>query len=267
MNTLCKKKPTWSEEEIDFLSESWGQQSIKRIAGKLKRSEKAVMLMASRLKLGAFLDAGDYITFNQLLKELGIGESYKITSWVKQKDFPIRRKKVVNSFFLIVKIDEFWKWAEEHIYLIDFSKLEENVLGEEPEWVKVKRKLDIRRKELINTKSWTKSEDNMLKNLLQKQCYTYYDMQIKLRRTAGAIGTRCVKLGLKDRPVKTENKKWSVTEIKRIKKMIFEGYGYELISFEYKVSDKKVRGLIGRLFGTENLDKAREKIKEECYES
>ena len=54
MNTLCKnaKKRVWSDEEISFLCENWGQKSVGQIAGKLKRSKIAVMSKADRLKLG-----------------------------------------------------------------------------------------------------------------------------------------------------------------------------------------------------------------------
>lgn len=47
-------------------------------------------------------------------------------------------KKVKGSSFKVINLDEFWKWAEKNRTIIDFSQLEENVLGKEPEWLKDK---------------------------------------------------------------------------------------------------------------------------------
>ena len=64
-------KPNWTREEIEYLSENWGSKAIPKIAGELDRSVNAVKLKAQKLCLGAWLDAGDYVSLNQLMKALG----------------------------------------------------------------------------------------------------------------------------------------------------------------------------------------------------
>ena len=61
------KSPKWTAEEQEYLRENWGRVSIPGIAKKLGRTVEAVKIRASRLKLGAVLDAGDYVTLNQLI--------------------------------------------------------------------------------------------------------------------------------------------------------------------------------------------------------
>lgn len=87
--------PNWTIEEEMYLCEHWGHTSIRGISEHLNRSEGAIILRAQRLKLGAFLDAGDYITVNQLFKALGAGrgDSYKLISWVRNRGLPIKKKE------------------------------------------------------------------------------------------------------------------------------------------------------------------------------
>ena len=51
----------WTDKETEYLRESWGTVDISRIAKKLNRTEVAILKKAERLKLGAFLNNGEYI--------------------------------------------------------------------------------------------------------------------------------------------------------------------------------------------------------------
>ena len=46
----------WSKEEEEFLTENWGNLSIKAIAKKLNRSKNAIEVRKNRLGLGSFLE-------------------------------------------------------------------------------------------------------------------------------------------------------------------------------------------------------------------
>lgn len=61
----------WTAEEIEYLSEHFGQSSYGTLAKNLGRSVEAIKIKATKLKLGAFLQNGEYITFHQLLATLG----------------------------------------------------------------------------------------------------------------------------------------------------------------------------------------------------
>lgn len=254
----------WTSDEEQYLIENWGTISVKTIAKNLGRSENAVIVRKDRLGLGAFLESGEYITWNQLQIALGFGLSgsgYKMISWVKHRDFPIHTKRVNNSVFKVVYLDEWWTWAERNKDFLDFSKFEENVLGLEPKWVKEKRKMDTENSNKYIKTPWTSVEDSRLEYLIKKQKYTYRELSIMMRRTEGAIQRRICDLGLKERPVKADNHtRWTEHDFEMLGEMIKAGYGYEYMSERLEKSTKAIRGRVYSMYLTENLDKARELI-------
>lgn len=93
----------WTEEDKFYLEEKWGSVPIPQLASYLGRTELAIMQKAYRMELGPFLDSDDYITLNQLMKAIGIEkglDTYKMTSWVKNRRLPVKRRKVRTNYFL-----------------------------------------------------------------------------------------------------------------------------------------------------------------------
>ncbi|MGE4214128.1 MAG: hypothetical protein AB7E42_05040 [Anaerotignaceae bacterium] len=250
----------WTKEDYQYLSDNWGSKSLVTICKKLNRSENAIHVKVQRLGLGAFLDQGEYITWNVLQNTIGCtgGSGYKIKSWVENRGFPLKTKRVNTSTYKVVYIDDFWKWAEKNKDLLDFSKFEENSLGKEPTWAKAKRKHDFEKNTKYIKTPWTPVEDSRLKYLLEQQKYTYDDLSKLLRRTNGAIQRRVCDLGIKARPVKVDNHvKWTEEEFYKLGELIKEGNGYELISEKIGKSSKAIRGRVYGMYLTENLDKVR----------
>lgn len=254
----------WTEEEKQYLQDNWGALSKKTIAKNLGRSLNAIEVMKNRLCLGAFLENGDYITWNQLQIALGLsGSGDKMVSWVHNRNFPLHTKRVDSNSFKIVYVDEFWKWAEKNKDLLDFTKFDENAMGAEPEWVKVKRKHDHEKNRKYISTPWTKTEDEKLNYLLKQFKYSYHELSTMLRRTNGAIQRRMCNLGIKERPLKADNHiKWTDEEKKILIDMIKSGYGYELISERLGKSSKAIRGRVYDNYGSESLDKVRSKLLE-----
>lgn len=255
----------WTEHEEKYLIESWGMYSVSTIANRLGRSVDAVIVRKCRLGLGAFLESGDYVTWNQLQKVLGCESSgsYKMISWVKNRSFPMHTKRVNNNSFKIVYLDEWWEWAEKNREILDFSKFEENALGMEPEWVKEKRKSDYEKNRKYIKTPWTKMEDDRLRHLIEANKYTYDDLSKMLRRTNGAIQRRICDLGIKGRPVKPDNHiRWTKENFHKMGELIKAGYGYDLIAEAVGKSSKACRGRVYQMYLTENLDKVREMMGE-----
>lgn len=258
-----KKNRRWTLEEKRYLEDNWGTVSINTIAKKLNRTRNAINTMAQRMELGPFLQSGDYISWNQLQIALGCGSGsgYKITSWVKNREFPLHTKRVGTNSFKIVYLKEFWQWAEKHMELLDFSRFEENVLGQEPEWAKEKRKRDVEKNNSYITTPWTSIEDSKLEYLTKKQKYTYRELSVIMRRTEGAIQRRLCDLGLKDRPLKADNHiRWTEQDFEILSEMIKSGCSYEYMSEKLGKSAKAIRGKVYAMYLTENLDKARKLI-------
>ena len=251
----------WTAEEEDYLAEHWGHSSVKALAEKLGRTENAVIVRKERLGLGAFLEAGEYVSFRQLLLALGYGESdnYKLKSWVKDRGLPVHKKRVLQNTFRVVYIDEFWTWAEKHRSFIDFSKMEPLALGLEPDWVPEQRKKDYAAFAIQRKDPWTAGEDSRLIMLLKQHKYGYAELSEMLHRSAGAIQRRCIDLGLKERPVKADNHGpgWSTEDLRTLAEGIRRGEGYVSIARKIGKSEKAVRGKVYDTYLTESADRVR----------
>ena len=163
---------------------------------------------------------------------------------------------MINEKVKIVYIKDFWEWTKVNQTKIDFSNFEENMLGPEEKWVKVKRKLDKAKKKEYKTTPWTIQEDKRLEQELNKYKYSYVDLSKMFNRTEGAIQRRICDLGLKARPLKADNHiKWTDEEYHQLGEMIKDRYNYESMSRVLGKSVKAIRGRVYDMYITENLDK------------
>lgn len=201
----------WTDEEIEYLDTHWGSMSIPSIAKNLGRSVSAVKLKAGRLGYTRHIHSGQLITLNMFAD--AINKSYSVikTTWIKQ-GLPVKYRKSVNRKYRMIDIDDFWGWAEQHKGIIDFSQIEENILGKEPEWVKEARHISFRSRR--STKKWTSADDTKLKLMLSQYKYTYFDIAKELNRTEGAVKRRIFDLKLKQRPLRADVRKWTNDEKK-----------------------------------------------------
>lgn len=254
----------WTEEEKNYLAEHWGHMTVPSLCKRLNRSKSAILIMVQKLNLGAYYDSGDYITMHQLILALGYGvsDSYKNKSWIENRDFPVHHKKHTEKVVKVVYLDEFWQWAEKNQAFLDFSKFEENALGLEADWVKQKRKRDLKNTHSYKKTPWTPQEDAYLKDLLKAHRFTYAEISKRLKRTEGAIQRRVLDLGIKERPVKAENHTlWTEDQISTLGTLIKQGCNYEAIHDEIPdKSCKAIRGYVFRFYLTESLDKVRKYI-------
>ena len=234
----------WREEEIRYLEDNYGTLSIKTLAKNLCRTENSIIVRRTRLSLGAFLDNGYYISYSQLLVAMfgldSAESAYRVNkSWT---DFPVKYKRVNNCRFKVVYLEDFWEWGKENKRKIDFSKMEENILGEEPEWAKKKRKIDFECR--MKTSPWTKAEDSKLEKMLNDHKYTYTDLSAELNRTEGAVRRRIWDLALDIRPVRAKHRKWTPEEEAILVFMYDEGWSLEKIGQKLGRTGQSVRGKI-----------------------
>lgn len=236
----------WTNEEVEYLEDKWGQTSITGIAKELKRSINSVKEKAYRIGLTRHIHSGEYITYNQLLVAIGMGESYVRTKF-ENNGIPIKFKKSIKKRYRIIYVDDFWKWAEEHKNLLNFKKFEPGALGwPEPRWVDLKRQSDKQKSIIKKTTPWTETEDKQLEWLLSQYKYGYADIARIMERTEGAVKRRCYDLGIKARPVKAENhRKWEKWETDLLLEMHSKGYTYEDIC--KKLNNRSVHAARGKI--------------------
>lgn len=254
----------WTPEDEEILCECWGTMTVAGLCKKLNRSKNAVMVKVNRLGLPPYLESGEYITMRQLILALGYSgssDSYKIKSWIQNRGFPVRNKRHTKKVVRVVFLDEFWKWAEKNRSFLDFSKMEPLALGEEPDWLAEQRRKDFKAYALQRKEPWIVDEDSRLKMLLKQHKYGSAELSEMLRRSTGAIQRRCTDLGLKERPVKADNRgpdaTWTEDDFSILADGIQNGDSYMLIGQVLGKSEKAVRGKVYSVYLTENADKVR----------
>lgn len=236
----------WEQEEIDYLEDNWGVVSIPGIAKKLNRSINAIRCKAYKLGLRRHIHSGEYMTYNQLLVALGMGESYVRVKF-ENNGIPIKHKKSLEKRYKIIYINDFWKWAEKNKNLFNFKHFEQGALGwPEPPWVDVKRLSDKTKSKLIKKTPWTETEDKQLEWLINQFRYGYKDISRIMHRTEGAIKRRLCDLKIKGRPLKAENHRaWKEWEVSLLTEMYSKGYTHEDIS--EKLNNRSVCAVRGKL--------------------
>ena len=256
-----RQKTIWTEKDICFLCEQWGILSVNSIAKHLGRTVTGVSLKAKECGLGCQRENSDMILAYSLFKELGITNGWQ-SDRILRAGLRYRVKKYRNRPFRMIHIEDFWEFAEKNPKWFDFSKLEENALGAEPEWVKVKRKEDFAHSltALKNKTLWSKSEEQLLKDLVNMH-YTLEEIANRLRRSVPAIRSRMFTLGLKIKPADKINKKaWNETKIEIMQQMIEDGKSYREIANAIGKTEDAIRSKARRLYSTENPEKIRERL-------
>ncbi len=245
-------KPNWTKEETDYLEDAWGRVSIGGIAKKLGRSVDAVKIKARKIGLSGHLQAGANPSLEQVFKALGIqGSTGYNTKRFIALGLPVQRHKVLTTSFRTIDVNRFWKWAENNKRLFDFRTFEPNALGSEPEWVKQKRREDIKNFMRPHNAQWSPADDDLLRKALKLYRFTYTDLSKKLNRSEGAVKRRIHDLGLMERPIRLPNMAWTEDEAARLQMLWNNGYSYERIAAELGRTALQVRGKHERLLNPE----------------
>ncbi len=263
-NKLSRDKKTWREEEDEKLIEYWGEYSVAIIAKKLERTEDAVRTRGSYLGLGRHIDNSDLIPFGTLLREFKVENSYsQFSKKFIDAGFRFHTQKVKKNSFRMVDIAEFWEFIEKHREFFDFSKLEENSFGIEPEWVKKQRSEDFRRK-AIKTQhysSWTEKDEKELLRLVRLKEYSYAEIAKRLMRSENAIRRRLHILKEKERPFSNASRKWTEEDLKTIDSMLRAGKRTEEISFVLNQSSRAIVSKISTLYSGMGIREIRKKLR------
>ncbi|KOR24160.1 hypothetical protein [Clostridium sp. L74] len=238
----------WTEEEEEYLQRRYGKTTLKRIAKKLGRSENAIEIKAGRLGLSSALEATGELTAAEIAKVFKIDAHVVVDKWIKNKGLKAQYKAVrCKRKFWRIKTEDFWKWAKDNKGIINFSKLEKNLLGKEPNWVDSERKKDFKERPKRQYKLWNELEDRKLKNLW-KTSRSLKELAEFLNRSPSSVRNRSTRLGLK--PCRKVNIPWTDEEVNTVIRMKKDG-----------ALDREIAWELGR--STENISwKRKELIKQ-----
>lgn len=240
-------KKTWSITEVEYLKSRWGETNIKTIARKLGRTLHSVKNKAFRIGLGDWRFYHEYISLNQLHELIFHApiDTYTMGIW-ERAGMPYKNIKPINKSLKMISLDSFIRWYKNHKRIIDISLTQDGDFGDEPDWLKEKRKAD-KMALCYKARFWTQSDDQMLKSLLKTYRYGYRDLSVRLKRTEGAIKRRILDLGLKERPLRQDpHSLWKQEDILKVKDLYLKGYKSCVIAEYVPKSALAINGLIER---------------------
>jgi hypothetical protein len=222
----------WSEEELIYLEDNWGN-SFKSIAMYLGRSIYAIKQKAVKLGLGDSRTVSENIILAEFYRATKINKYTVINVWVKN-GLKLKNKKsnTGNRTYQYIDIEKFWKWAESHKELVNFANWEENIVGEEPQWAKEKRKADsMDPSKVEHNRVWTDSDKKLLIDKVKTYRYTYEDLALEFNRTQAAVKKKLYELGVPYRPIPKNNGiKWTSDEKEKLQKFISKGFSSATIA-------------------------------------
>lgn len=160
-----KEKCKWEQWEKDYVFENWGEESIPTIANYIGRTERSVELFAVNNGLGGAVNVGNYLTVLDIANILGLPKEVIIQRLIKKEGLPCRKRNLTkNQPTYTIDIDEFMEWLENNQDKWSSKKMERNVFGYEPKWLKLKREKDMRSKK---GEPWAEWEERRCFHLME----------------------------------------------------------------------------------------------------
>lgn len=187
--------PAWTQKEIDYIQEVWGQKTIPEIARKLGRSIDAVKIKANRLGYTGQMWYGEMMPARKVSELLGVDVHTVCDYWIPKCGLKGVKKRLGKSkkTTTIIMFEDLLKWLEAHQDLWDSRRLELYVLGMEYDWLVAKRKMDAQLP-VRKAQKWTPQEDARLVAMFRRGNMTYAEIAAELSRPVSGIKHRLYRL-------------------------------------------------------------------------
>ncbi len=213
----------WSDEEIEFLIRNAGKLSIEQIAKKLGRPYSSTAAKADEHGVANGKLLSRLFTANQLAKVLGVAAS-TICTWTDRMGLKYRWKRYRTSYqFKMIDINDFYEWGEEHQDSLDTRKFKAPNLGNEPEWLRQKRKSDALLPKKYN-KPWARQEEQQL-ILFYELGISKIDIASRLNRTESGVQRKIDRLkALGELGIDKRGEFYTKTEVERLLALKEQGF-------------------------------------------
>ena len=201
----------WTNKDVEYLEDVWGQNKIKSIATKLNRTEVAIILKAKRLRLMGCYKSSEYINANEVSKIMRVDRHTVTDFWVEKCGLKAWKRALMQKEMWFISLDGLMKWLEKNKDKWDSRKVELYALCLEPQWLKDKRKSDMNLPEKHHQK-WTSEEEIKVINYY-KFGKTHKEIGSILNRSENSVQRKVSRLKEKGLLNKKNIKcKWSLKE-------------------------------------------------------
>ena len=185
--------PDWTAEEVELMQELWGTYTIPQIAKRLNRSEQSIKVKSTRLGLGRYVNSSVYLTANQVANLLHVDIHAVTDVWIPA-GLPFKWKAPRgNRKFRHIRMDDLQEFLRNNPDRWDSRRVDLFALGEEPDWLKEKRKADMLRP-VNRCQKWTPDEDARLISLFRHSGKTWAEIGAEMNRSSEACQRRITRL-------------------------------------------------------------------------
>lgn len=228
----------WTKEEEDYLLDKGCMLTIKTMAKKLGRTEKAIEVKMYKIGISIIKCNFYGMTVSELSRCCGHDRT-TINKWFS-KGLKYTSKQVrFTSKTKFVDGKDFWKFAEKNKELINFNKIKPGTILPEPKWfLEEKKKCS---KVIKDSKEWTNDEDKMLISMVNNKV-DYSEIAKRLNRSFNSIQMRISVLG-----IGKLNRRWTKEEEELLMKMHNSNIDREKIAQVLKRTKESVDCKISRL--------------------
>lgn len=188
------RKSDWSQDELDYLDEVWGERTIPEIAKKLGRSVNAVKVKSVRLGYPSQKWYGGMMSARKVSELLGVDVHAVTDFWIRKCGLKGKNKLLgEKGRCTIIHFDDLLKWLEANQDKWDSRRVGMFTLGPEPDWLKEKRKADAALPER-RLQKWTTEEDAIIIDMFKSGRYTYQQIGDRVGRSADGAERRLARL-------------------------------------------------------------------------
>jgi len=229
----------WKDNQIDYVIINYGKKSYEEIGNSkiIQKTADAVRQMAQTvLKLGDPKEYDECLTKTTLLKRINISDSL-MNKYIKKYGLPaIKRKIAFKREYNLIKISDFWKWAEKYKDIIYWNKFKEGVLGTEPKWTIEARRKFRETKPLNHGLNYTNEDDKYIMSAY-KAGISIKSIAETLKRGEWSINRRITFINAE----RTRNINWTDEKKAELIKLSKEGFTINEISKKMNIDYGKIK--------------------------
>ena len=178
----------WTAEEEKYMNKYYLRQPTKRTAKVLNRSIESVRKKAVQMGINTYYDG--YLSAH-VLAECFSTNTQVIKRWIEKFNLPaIKINDSKHRTRYQIDPENFWKWADGHRDVINWSGYDLCSILPEPQWVEFEQS---RYKTKRHCRKFTVNEIVQIKHMLRR-CMTYKEIAEKLGRTERSIEAKVRKI-------------------------------------------------------------------------
>lgn len=156
----------YTDAEREFIANNYGDMKVSTIAEKLERSPGAITRYAENHGLGGVMRTGLFLSAPEVAAMFKVDYTTVTRYWIGRYGLKCTKKALKQRRTYKITLDDLVKWCKNNQDKYSTLHLEEFALGQEFDWLKIKRKCDAH--SIPKRQEWTTSAELQLIKLVEQ---------------------------------------------------------------------------------------------------